>query len=88
MSRKKWAVKNNFADLVDFIRDLGDDDFKSHFNAMTKNATYMSHFTVDEFVKILSGYIETSFLRDLLICAYNDQGTIWKICMSQEIRNI
>ena len=66
MSRKKWAVKNNFADLVDFIRDLGDDDFKSHFNAMTKNATYMSHFTVDEFVKILSGYIETSFLRDLL----------------------
>ena len=33
---------------------------------MTKNATYMSHFTVDEMVKVISDYIEAKFLSDLL----------------------
>ena len=33
---------------------------------MAKNATYMSHFTVDEMVKVISDYIEAKFLHDLL----------------------
>ena len=33
---------------------------------MAKNVTYMSHFTVDEMVKVISNYIEAKLLRDLL----------------------
>ena len=33
---------------------------------MVKNVTYMSHFTVDEMVKVISDYIEAKFSCDLL----------------------
>ena len=33
---------------------------------MDKNATYVSKFTVDEFVKICSDFIEEKFLTDTL----------------------
>ena len=33
---------------------------------MAKNGTYMSHFTVDEMVKVISDQIEAKFLNDLL----------------------
>ena len=66
MGRNKWAVKNKFEPLMNQIRDLGDRDLKKHTAIMAKNVTYMSHFTVDEMVKVISYYIEAKFLRDLL----------------------
>ena len=66
MGRNKRAVKNKFEPLVNHMRDLGDEDLKKHTAVMAKNATYMSHFTVDEIVKVISDYIEAKFLRDLL----------------------
>ena len=33
---------------------------------MDKNATYVSKFTVDEFIKICSDFIEEKFLTDIL----------------------
>ena len=33
---------------------------------MAKNATYMSHFTVNELTKLISDKIEVKLLRDLL----------------------
>ena len=66
MGRNKWAVKNKFEPLINHICDLGDKDLKKHTAVMVKNAIYMSHFTVDEMVKVISDYIEAKFLRDLL----------------------
>ena len=40
--------KKNFEDAMNHIRDLGDTDLQLHFRLIVKNATYMSHFSVDE----------------------------------------
>ena len=66
MSKKQWPVKNNFYDLIEHIKNLGDVDLIKHFQTMDKNATYVSKFTVDEFVKICSDFIEEKFLTDIL----------------------
>ena len=58
LARKKWAVKQNFEDVITFIRDFGDEDLKKHFTESGKNATYVSNFTVDEFITIISDHIE------------------------------
>ena len=66
MSKKQWSVKNNFYDLIEHIKNLGDVDLMKHFQTIDKNATYVSKFTVDEFVKICSDFIEEKFLTDIL----------------------
>ena len=66
MARKKWAVKQNFEDLMIHISELDDIDLQKHFQVMAKNASYMSKFTVDEISKLISNKIEAKFLRDLL----------------------
>ena len=66
MGRNKWAVKNKFEPLRNHIRDLGDEDLKKHTAIMAKNATYMSHFTADEMVKVICDYVEVKLLHDLL----------------------
>ena len=66
MARKKWAVKNNFKDVVEFVKDLGDADLEKHFRDMGKNATYLSTTSVDEFVRIISDFIEKKFLSNVL----------------------
>ena len=66
MGRNKWSVKNKFKPLMNHICDFGDEDLKKHTAVMAKNATYMSHFTVNEMVKVTSDYIEAKFLCGLL----------------------
>ena len=51
---------------MNHICDLGDKDFKKHTAIMAKNTSYVSHFTVDEMVKVISDYTEAKFLNDLL----------------------
>ena len=53
MGRNNWAVKNKFEPLMNhtWLRWWG---FKKHTALMVKNGTYMSHFTVDEMVKVIS----------------------------------
>ena len=58
MAQKKWAVKNNFKDVAEFVKDLGDADLEKHFRDMGKNATYLSTTPVDEFIHIISDFIE------------------------------
>ena len=36
MAWKKWAVKNNFKYVVEFVKDLGDADLEKHFRDMGK----------------------------------------------------
>ena len=46
---------------MEHIENLGDEDLIEHFQTTDKNATYLSIFTVDEFVKICSDYIKIYF---------------------------
>ena len=57
MTKKHWAVKNNFFDLIEHIKNLGNVDLNKHFQSMNKNAAYVSRFTVDEFVKMCSDWL-------------------------------
>ena len=66
ISKKQRPVKNNFYDLIEHIKKLGDVDLIKHFQTVDKNATYVSKFTVDEFVKICSDFIVEKFLTDIL----------------------
>ena len=59
-------MKNNFHDLMEHIKNLCDEDLIKHFQTMDKNATYLSIFTVDKFVKISGDYIENIFLNNIV----------------------
>ena len=65
MCRKKWAVKNNFYNLIEHIRNFGDEDLIRHFQAMKKNE-HLSKLTVNELVEIYSEFIEEKFLYNLV----------------------
>lgn len=59
-------MKKNFEDVMNHIRDLGEPELPIHFQLIAKNATYMSHFTVDEMIKLISDKIVAKFLWNLL----------------------
>ena len=56
--RKNWAVRENFEDIVEFIRDLGDNDISEHLRDSSSRATYTSVATVDEFLKCMSEHLD------------------------------
>ena len=60
------GCENNFHDLMEHIKNLGDEDLIKHFQTMDENAAYLSKFTVDEFVKICSDYMEKIFLNNIV----------------------
>ena len=48
MTRKKWAVKENFEYVVKLTtQEIGDDEIQKHLNENGKNVTYLSHFSVE-----------------------------------------
>ena len=67
MLERNGLLNKIFEDVITFIRDFGDEDLKKHFTESGKNATYVSNFTVDEFITIISDHIEKKTLRDLLV---------------------
>ena len=48
MARNKWAARNKFEEVMNHILDLRKTDLIKH----GQNATYMSHFTVNEFTNL------------------------------------
>ena len=60
------GCEKQFYDLMEHIENLGDEDLIEHFQTTDKNATYLSIFTVDEFVKISSDYIKNIFLNNIV----------------------
>ena len=47
LTRKKWAVKSNFKDVIDFLDDIGDPDIKHPLRNAPQNSTYTSTFAVE-----------------------------------------
>ena len=41
LARKKWAVRENFQDVIEFIKDLGDEDLSAHLQESSTCATYV-----------------------------------------------
>ena len=68
IARRKWAVRENFSDFIDFLCDLGDEEINQHLRECSSRATYTSKNTADEFLKILSDYLESGF-KDRLVAA-------------------
>ena len=65
IARKKWAVRENFEDVIDLICELGDEDINIHLREASTRATYTSVRSVDSFIKALSDHLETVFLTRL-----------------------
>ena len=61
IARRKWAVRENFSDFIDFLRDLRDEEIDQHLRECISHATYTSTTTSDEFFKCLSEYLEDGF---------------------------
>ena len=65
IARKKWAIRENFSDIVNFLRNLGDVDIEEHLRESSTRATYVSTTSTDEFMKCLSDHLEEGFLSRL-----------------------
>ena len=65
LARKKWAVRENFQDVTEFIKDLGDEDLSAHLRESSTCATYVSTASTDEFITCLSDFLEQGFINRL-----------------------
>ena len=65
LARKKWAVRENFQDVIEFIKDLGDEDFSAHLRESSTRATYLLTVSTDEFITCLSDFLEEGFINRL-----------------------
>ena len=62
---KKWAVRENFSDIIHFLKGLGDEDIFYHLQQASSRASYISTTSTDEFLKCLSDHLENGFLDRL-----------------------
>ena len=65
-ARKKWAVRENIKDIVNYLKNLGDTDIEEHMRACSSRATYVSVESADHYLKCLSDYREEGLLARLI----------------------
>ena len=65
LQKKKWAVKFNFEDVINYLSDIGNPDIQYHLKNAPKNATYLSTFAVEEFLKLIGDHLTSILLQDL-----------------------
>lgn len=66
MSKKQWAVSENFESLARFLGEhLEDEEIKKHLESCGKNATYLSHISVESIVRSISDLFEQELLTKL-----------------------
>ena len=65
LTRKKWAIKFNFKDVIDFFDDIGGPDIKHHLRNAPQNLASMSTFAVGQFLKLMGDHLASTLLRDL-----------------------
>ena len=58
-------VRENLQDVIEFIKDLGDEDLSSHLRESSTRATYISTASPDEFITCLSDFLEEGFINRL-----------------------
>ena len=65
LAKKKWAVKNNFSDIVEFLKDVGDKQIANFLNRARKNATYTSKVTTKDYICYISDYLEDELINNI-----------------------
>ena len=58
-------VRENFQDVIEFIKNLGDEDLSAHLRDSSTHATYVSTASTDEFITYLSDFLEEGFINRL-----------------------
>ena len=66
LAKKKWAVKNNFEEVLKFIADIGDEDICLHLNNAPGNSTYTSTSSAEQFLKTIGDYLNERIITDIL----------------------
>ena len=61
IARKKWAVRENFSDIIHFLKELGDENIFYHLQQASARASYISATSTDEFLKCLNDHLENGF---------------------------
>ena len=65
LTKKKWAVKNDFEEAIEYLANLGVDDIFQHINAQ-KNSTYISTFSAEQFLKAVGDFLIDQITTDLI----------------------
>ena len=65
MVRRRWALSENFEHFVEFVAGLGDEDLLYHLETAPSKATYLSSFSVGEFLDTISMHIERKLTESL-----------------------
>ena len=66
LAKKKWAVKNNFEETIEYLADLGVDVIFQHINNAPKNSTYISTFSAEQFLKAVGDFLSDQIITDLI----------------------
>ena len=53
MAKQKWAVKNNFEDMINFLSNIGVEDIKLQIENAPQNAIYTSTKSAEQFLKAI-----------------------------------
>ena len=61
VASKKWAVRENFSDIIHFLKELGDENIFYHLQQASARASYISTTSTDEFLKCLNDHLENGF---------------------------
>ena len=51
-------MKNNFSDIVEFVKDVGEKEIVNFLNRAMKNNIHTSKFTVEDYICYISDYLE------------------------------
>ena len=66
LAKKKWTVKNNFEETIEYLANLGVDDILQHINNAPKNSTYISTFSLEQFLKAVGDFLSDQIITDLI----------------------
>lgn len=76
---KKWAIRENFRDIVTFLKHFSDADIAEHLRGSGTRPTYVSTASTYEFAKCLSEHLEEGFLSHIVaatnLCLMADKTT-------------
>ena len=66
MAKQKWAVENNFEDMINFLSDIGVEDIKLHIENTPQNTIYTSTTSAEQFLKAIGDYLNEQLVTDVL----------------------
>ena len=66
LAKKKWTVKNNFEETIDYLANLGADDIFQQINNAHKNSTNISNFSAEQFLKAVGDFLSDQIITDLI----------------------